>query len=91
MRAMNVPGDTTASLKLKSDIVGMISMVEKAQAPGCGYSIVDTKVIGMKGNTVKEEWIVKSCGKEILYPVELTPDPNGGTYFGVKTPDKGIR
>ena len=89
--AMNVPGNTVANNQLKGDIIHMISIIERAQAPGCSYKIVDTKTVGMEGNTVKEEWTVESCGKKIIYPVELTPDPRGGTYFGVKTPEKGAR
>lgn len=91
MQAANVPGQTSASLTLKADILRMINMIENAQAPGCSHKIVDTKIVGMVGNSVNEEWTVESCGKNIVYPVTLTPDPNGGTYFGVKTPEKGAR
>ncbi len=89
--AMFVPGSTTASLTLKNDILGMINMIERSYAPGCFSRVVDTRVVGTEGNTVKEEWVVKSCGSEVIYPVEMTPDPKGGTYFGVKTPDKDAR
>ncbi|OGX33613.1 MAG: hypothetical protein A2787_00500 [Omnitrophica WOR_2 bacterium RIFCSPHIGHO2_01_FULL_48_9] len=91
MQATNIPGQTSASLTLKADILNMINMIENAQAPGCSHKVVDTKFIGTTGNSVNEEWIVESCGKQISYPVTLTPDPKGGTYFGVKTPEKGVR
>ena len=91
MSAMNVPGETKASLTLKTDILNMINMIENAQAPRCSHKLVDTKFVGMDGDTVNEEWIVESCGKNIVYPVQLTPDPAGGAYFGVTTPGKGAR
>ena len=89
--AMSIPGETIASLMLKADVLNMINMIENAQAPGCSHKVVDTKFVSMDGDTVNEEWIVKSCGKRIVYPVTFTPDPKGGTYFGVKTPSKGER
>ena len=85
---VNVPGQTSASPRLKSDIANTINMIERAQAPGCSSKIVDTKVTGTTGDTVHEDWIVESCGKQIIYPVELTPDPKGGSYFGVTTPKR---
>ncbi len=91
INAMSVPGNTAANNQLKGDIIRMINMVERAQAPKCSYKIVDTKIVGMEGNTVKEEWTIESCDKKIIYPVELTPDPRGGTNFGIKTPEKGAR
>lgn len=84
--AATLPGQTTASLQLKADILRMIDMIEKAN--GCSYHVLDTKVIGIENGAVKEEWIVESCGKKIIYPVELTPDPSGGTYFRVSTPNR---
>ncbi|MFA5059651.1 MAG: hypothetical protein WC676_03395 [Candidatus Omnitrophota bacterium] len=87
----NIPGNTQANNRLKADIVNMINMVERAQAPHCRYQIIDTKVTGVVGDTVTEEWTVESCGKNIIYPVELTPDPKGGTFFGIQTPDKKDR
>ena len=84
-----IPGQTSASPRLKGDILGTINMIESSQAPGCSHKVVDTKAVGMDGDTVKEEWIVESCGKPVVYPVELTSDPNGGAYFRVTTPGKG--
>ncbi len=89
MSAVSVPGNTTASLTLRADISKMINMVENAQAPGCSHKIVDTKIVGTEGDAVNEEWIVESCGKNVVYPVKLIPDPSGGTYFSVLTPGKG--
>lgn len=88
---VNVPGNTTADPRLKGDIANMINTIERAQVPGCSHGVVDTKVIGVEGTTVKEEWTVASCGKNIVYPVELTPDPKGGSYFGVTTPARDAR
>ncbi|HBR15755.1 MAG TPA: hypothetical protein DD723_09515 [Candidatus Omnitrophica bacterium] len=83
---MSVPGQTSASPRLKADVVNMINMIEKAQAPRCSFKIADTVFDRVEGDSVFENWIVESCGKEIVYPVKLTPDPSGGTYFGVMSP-----
>ena len=86
--AMNVPGQTAASLTLKADILKMINMIENAQAPHCSHKVVDTRAGHIVGNSLIEEWVVESCGKQIVYPVTITPDPKGGSYFGVQTPAK---
>lgn len=83
---MIIPGQTQADSRLKADIIGMINMLESAQARGCSHKIVDTKMAGMDGVTVLEEWIVNSCGKDVVYNIKLTPDPKGGTIFGVQSP-----
>lgn len=86
MSAISVPGQTSASLQLKADIINMINILERTQ--GCSYKIVDTKFVKIEGDTVYEDWVVNSCGKDIVYEVKLTPDPRGGTMFGVKSPEK---
>jgi len=88
---MNVPGQTSASPRLRADIVNMIRMIENAQAPGCSFSIVNTSLGRKVGDSIVEDWTIESCGKEIVYPVTMTPDPKGGTYFGVTTPTKEER
>lgn len=86
MSAMNVPGQTSANLQLKADIINMINILERAQ--GCSYEIADTKFVKTEGGTVYEDWVVHSCGKDVVYEVKLTPDPGGGTMFGVRSPKK---
>lgn len=85
---VNVPGTTLANNTLKGDIVRIINMIENAQAPNCGHKIINTKFIRQDGKDYYEEWIVSSCGKEIIYPVKLTPSMGGGTDFVVSTPSK---
>ena len=87
----NIPGRTSADTVLRADVSRMINFIEKSQAPRCSYKIVDTKVVGVEGTTVREEWIVESCGNIIVYPVILIPDPRGGSYYKVTTPDSRLR
>jgi hypothetical protein len=89
--ASKIPGNSIASNKLKADVINMINMVERAQAPGCQYSIIDTKFVGKEGETFFEEWTVLSCDKRIIYPVKFRPSPEGGTDFAVTTPDMKLR
>ena len=78
-------------INLPTDIVNMINMIERVQAPNCKHEIIDTKFLRQEGDHYLEEWKVLSCGKEIIYPVKLIPSPSGGTDFGVRTPNKGDR
>lgn len=91
MPTSQVPGATIADNKLKADVIKMINMVEKVQAPGCSYSIIDTKFIGKEGDVFLEEWTILSCGKRIIYPVKFMPSSKGGTDFVVTTPDRKSR
>lgn len=86
MSAMNVPGQTSADLRLKGDILNIINILEQAQ--GCLYKIVDTKFVKIEDSTVHEDWVVNSCGKDVIYEVKLTPDSRGGTMFGVRSPER---
>lgn len=87
----NVPGKSSADAVLRADVSKMINFIEKSQAPRCRYKIIDTRVVGVEGTTVKEEWVVESCGQVIVYPVALIPDPRGGSYYKVITPDFKLR
>jgi hypothetical protein len=89
--SFNVPGQSSADTVLRADVSKMINFIEKSQAPRCSYKIIDTKVVGVDDTTVKEEWIVESCGQIIVYPVMLIPDPRGGSYYKVITPDFKLR
>ncbi len=87
----NIPGQSSADAVLRADVSRMINFIEKSQAPRCSYKIVDTRVVGVEDTTVKEEWVVESCGQVIVYPVMLIPDPRGGSYYKVITPDFKLR
>ncbi len=91
MMAASVPGETMASNTLKADILRMINIFQKANAPGCSYKVINTKFAGKEDNSIREDWTVLSCGKEVIYPVRLIPDPSGGTYFSVSTPEAYIK
>ncbi len=86
----SVPGNTSADSTLRADVARMINVLERSQAPKCKHKIVDTRVVGIEGSTVKEEWVIESCGQLVVYPVSLTPDPKGGSYFGVSSPDRAL-
>ncbi|MDP2938989.1 MAG: hypothetical protein Q8O13_02755 [Candidatus Omnitrophota bacterium] len=88
---ISVPGDTSASYTLRADIMHMIHIMQNAYAKSCSYKVIDTKAIGKEGNSILEEWTVLSCNKEVVYPVKLTPSPQGGTYFSVSTPEAYIK
>lgn len=88
---VNIPGNSVANPTLKSDIARMINLIENAQASGCHHQFIEAKYVGQEGNVYFEEWKVLSCGKEIIYPVKLTPSPQGGTDFSIKTPEKAAR
>ena|SRR6185503_14193132 len=86
--AAPIPGETVADKRLKKDISNMIYTIERAQAPKCKGKIVDTKTSPLEDGSVKEDWIVESCGNNLTYEVTITPDPKGGAYFGVMTPKR---
>ena len=86
-----VPGKTVADEVLQKDIAKMIGDVQTAMAPQCDHEIIDTRVktvfeLPSGLLTVMEEWVVKSCGKEIVYPVELKESEGGGVDFTVTSP-----
>lgn len=88
VRPINLPGNTVTSPQLRTDIIHMIDIIEKAQNPGCSYKIIDTKVVAKEENTIWEDWIIQSCSKNIVYSIRLTPSPRGGTDFSIKAPGK---
>lgn len=92
MAEAKVPGNTAADEVLQNDIAKMIDNIQQSLAPECKYAIIDTRRIEVTNDsngrlTVSEEWVVLSCAKEIIYPVLLQEDPEGGVNFTVSTPD----
>lgn|GEM_PF-2307355 len=91
MAGPDVPGKTVADDVLKQDIVQRIDEIQKAMAPQCEYTIVDTRVktvfeMSSGRKIVLEEWVVKNCGQEIVYPIELKERPGGGVDATVSLP-----
>jgi len=68
-----------------------IKAIEKTQAPECDYRIVDSRVVWKEGRTVDEEWIVKSCGKKIIYEIKLSSDSRGRVYYEITPPVYSLR
>ena len=89
--AQIVPGETQADEVLQADILKLIRVMQMAYAPNCAFEILDTRRVGAEGEATLEEWVVKSCSKEVAYPVKLTPSPGGGTYFSVSTPSVYVK
>lgn len=87
MGQAQVPGQTQADKTLQGDILKYIRLMQQAYAPNCSYEIVDTKSLGVQDNAVLEEWVIRSCSSEVVYPIRLTPADIGGTHFTVSTPN----
>lgn len=74
---------TVADARLRSDVMGMIGVLESADGGSKEPMFVSAGNAGKAGATVIEHWIVDSNGKKVTYEVRLTPSPGGGVDFGV--------
>lgn len=91
-KTMSIPKGSAAGFILKSDIVGMIDMYQKAVQPRCQYKIVDIKAVGTEGATVLEDWTVEACSERTVYFVKMTPSEKSGTDFAIKRmPSQNIK
>ena len=82
------PGDTSAGYVLQGDVQSMINANEIAQGHPFGARVVDTKVLSEDAGTITEAWHVKRGAKIVIYTVELTPSPRGGTDIRVHLPEE---
>jgi len=87
-----VPGKTVADEVLQRDVVKRIAEIQAALALQCDYAVTDTRAKSVfeqpSGRLiVLEEWVVVTCGKKIVYEVELKENPTGGVDFTVRTPN----
>ncbi len=88
---LKVPGQTSAGSVLQKDIIRTIRAMQHAYAPDCRYEIVDTRAAGVEENSVLEEWAIRSCEQEVVYPIKLTPVATGGTNFTISTPQAYVK
>ena len=82
----SVPGDTFASIGVQQYIKEEISAMENAYAPQCDHKVINTRLAGHKGENVIENWTVVSCGRKVIYPVEMIPADDGTVGFKVYSP-----
>ncbi len=82
------PGETRADYTLQGSVQSMINANEIAHRHPFGGRVVDTKVLSEDAGTITEAWHVKRGGKIVIYTVELTPSPEGGTDFRVTLPEE---
>ncbi len=82
------PGDTRASYILQGDVQSIINANEIAQGHLFGGRVVDTKALSEDAGTITEAWHVKRGAKIVIYTVEFTPSPQGGTDIRVAIPEE---
>ena len=82
------PGETRAGYILQGDVQNIINANEIAHRHPFGGRVVDTKVLSEDAGTITEAWHVKRGAKIVIYTVEFTPSPQGGTDFRVTLPEE---
>ncbi len=82
------PGETRADYILQGSIQCVINANEIAQRHPFGGRVVDTKVLSEDAGTITEAWHVKRGAKIVIYTVEFTPSPQGGTDIRVAIPEE---
>ena len=86
MKPVDVPGNTVADKEARLKIRDTIIAMEQIEAPKCKPEIIGTKVVGMEGNDILEEWTVQSCDDQFVYPVRLRHLETGKIEFSVIIP-----
>jgi hypothetical protein len=94
-----ITGKTVADAQLRQDIYRRMSLRAKLIYCSSGGSIESvtaknlyTNINPVTGKFVgaDEEWTVSLCGQTVVFPVKLSADGQGGTFFGVSYPGKKI-
>ena len=85
-RAEGLPGETIVNEAMKDSVMKAIGYYEKMLHPGCTPEVIDTKAVGKEGDTIMEEWTVKSCNETLIYPVQLTFISEEKIEFSVSAP-----
>lgn len=80
MRAMLLPGKSTAKFQLEQDTLFQLIGMDQAEDKTCTRRrVVSREIAAADTKGASEHWILDRCGTLVRYRIRYTPDPGGGT------------
>lgn len=84
-----IPADlrpTVADLKLQTDILTTIAVVQQGWGCQVAPSLIGVKATGVSNGAFQELWFVTQDSGALRYRVTMTPRPKGGTGLKITGP-----
>lgn len=80
MRAMLLPGKSTANFLLEQDTMFQLIGLDHAEDKDCSRRrIVDREIVAADAKEALEHWTLDRCGTLVRYRIRYMPSPGGGT------------
>jgi hypothetical protein len=80
MRAMLLPGKSTATFFLEQDTLFQLIGLDRTEDKDCSRRrVVNREIVTADAKESLEHWTLDRCGTLVRYRIRYTPSPDGGT------------